>query len=305
VFYYATGVDCVSESVTLGLCVKNSERTIQGLINSIINQNYSTILVQAIVVDGCSKDNTLSTVAKMAASENYDLTFYSDEGKGLGAARQIVVDKSKSKYIVFADGDVELSENFITEDVKFMQAHPDVGVAFAKTVFRSNPKDSFVSTVTALFNYAEETSRGAGATIFRTAAIRAAGGFDTRIRGAAEDVDLIARIQAKGWKISVNKDAQFFHKYRENFREFWQEQAWFGYGSHYFNHKNKNVNPIWRNLPLGYFFFTIRTARKAFMMTFLKASFLIPVQMTLGNLSWWLGFLRAHMDGYGHNLFSN
>jgi glycosyltransferase involved in cell wall biosynthesis len=289
-------------NVTVGLCVKNSEKSVQDSIDSIINQEYPSDLIQIIIVDGCSRDNTMSIVSKAISRSDIQAEIYSDKGKGLGTARQIVVAKSTGKYTIFSDGDVTLSGDFVKEQVKFMEENPDVAVAFSKPKFQIG---TTTSTITALFNYAEEVARGSTATIFRADIIRQSGGFDENITGAAEDIDLIARIQAKGWLISVNKNARFSHKYRESFSEFWREQTWFGYGSHYVNHKNKNVNPPWRSLPIGYLIFTLRTARKAYKMTLIKMSFLIPLQMALGNISWWFGFIKAHIDGYGHHFVLN
>jgi glycosyltransferase involved in cell wall biosynthesis len=291
----------MSVMVTLGLCVKNSEKTISDSINSIINQTYPPEFVQLVIVDGCSADNTVKILMDCTARTDARVDFYSDSGNGLGFARQIVVTNSVGKYLIFADGDVTLSSNFFTEQVKFMEGNPGVGVAYAKPTSRPYSRGTLVSNITALFNYADECSRGSTATIFRTEAVLQVGGFDISIKGAAEDIDLIARIQANGWSVSVNDKARFSHKFRESIGEFWREQTWFGYGSHYFNHKNKDATPEWRNLPFGYFIFTLRIAFKAYRLTLRKISFLIPLQMTLGNISWWFGFINAHFDGYGHN----
>jgi glycosyltransferase involved in cell wall biosynthesis len=297
-----SGLKKMNVSVTIGLCVRNSGETIQSSIDSIISQNYPSELVQLIIVDGCSSDNTLSIIAGALSKTTLKTETYSDGGRGLGAARQTVVSKSIAKYIVFADGDVTLFPDFVMQHVRYMEENPGAGVAFAKDISKPTSNGTLVSNVAALFNYAEEYSRGSAATIFRVDAVKQAGGFDVNITGAAEDIDLIARIQARGWLISTNRNARFLHKHRERLGEFWREYAWFGYGSHYFNHKNKNAMPAWRNLPIGYLFFTLKTARKSYRLTFQKISFLIPVQMMLGNISWWFGFTNAHIAGYGHRL---
>jgi glycosyltransferase involved in cell wall biosynthesis len=288
--------------VTIGLCVKNSEKTILNSINSIINQDYPSELIQLIIVDGCSKDNTVSVIAEALSNTTLRAETFSDEGRGLGTARQIVAAKGIGKYIVFADGDVTLFPDFIMKHVKYMEENPCAGVAFAKSSSKPTSNGTLVSNVAALFNYTEEYSKGSAATIFRAEAITQAGGFDINITGAAEDIDLIARIQDKGWLIAANRDARFLHEHRERLGDFWREYAWFGYGSHYFNHKNKNALPAWHNLPIGYLIFTLKTARKSYRLTSQKISFLIPAQMMLANISWWFGFTKAHMAGYGHRL---
>jgi glycosyltransferase involved in cell wall biosynthesis len=288
--------------VTIGLCVKNSENTMSECVRTIIGQEYPREQVQLIIVDGCSTDKTMTIAKDETAGIDLRVEIYSDNGKGLGFARQMVVANCIGKYLIFVDGDVSLSSNFVSEQVKFMETKPKQAVAFAKPMSKPMFQGTLVSNITALFNYADECSRGSTATIFRTEAVRQVGGFDIKITGAAEDIDLVERISAKGWLVSPNENARFSHKFRESLGEFWREQTWFGYGSHYFNHKNRPNRPAWRNLPFGYFFFTLRIAFKAYKVSSRKISFLIPWQMMIGNISWWFGFVKAHIDGYGHNI---
>ena len=46
--------------VTIGICVKNTEKTILDAINSILEQDYPTDLMEIIFVDDGSEDRTLS-----------------------------------------------------------------------------------------------------------------------------------------------------------------------------------------------------------------------------------------------------
>ena len=109
---------------------------------------------------------------------------------------------------------------------------------------------TLIATVWDLHQYVEGGFVGNDATIYRSEVLRQVGGFDPNIKGAAEDQDLIKRIRAKGWLISINEKARYFHKHRENLRSFWVEQSWFGYGSHYISHKYKNGYPLWHELPI-------------------------------------------------------
>ena len=283
--------------VTIGVCVKDSEKTIKESVDSIINQKYPAELIQVIIVDGCSKDKTMSIVDRTTEKARVKVETYSDKGGGLGAARQLVVNKANGKYIIFADADVKLFDDFTKKHVSFMEENPNVGVAFGKPMYQEG---TLVSTVWSLYHYAIGGFMGNDATIYRPEAIKEVRGFDLNIKGAAEDKDLINRIQAKGWLISINEKARFFHKSRENLRDFWAERSWFGYGDHYISHKNKNGYPIWRELPISSLRQGLRMAIKAYRLTHRKISFLIPLQLVLGKISWWFGFIKGHIDGYGH-----
>lgn len=288
----------MSIKVTIGVCVKNSERNIQDAIDSIINQKYPIELMQVIIVDGCSRDNTMSIVARISAKTGVKFEIYSDNGRGLAAARQIVVSKANGKYIIFADADVKLFDDFVKNHVKFMEENPSIGVAFGKPMYQEG---TLVASVGNLVQYTTGGFSGNDATIYRAEVLKKVGGFDPNIKGAGEDDDLINRIRSKKWLASVNEKSRFFHRSRENIRDFLSEQAWFGYGTHYFSHKTKR-HPDWRQNLIGAQKKGLKMASEAYRLTHKKISFLIPLRLGLAKISWWFGYFKAHMDGYGHKI---
>jgi glycosyltransferase involved in cell wall biosynthesis len=292
----------MSIKVTIGVCVKDSEKTIKESIDSIINQKYPKELLQIVIVDGCSKDKTLPIIASLTSKANARVEIYSDEGKGLGAARQIAVNHTNGKYMIFVDADVRILNDFIEKHVRYMEENPDVCIAFGRPMRPMRQGETLLSAVISLCDYATDGHIGCHATIFRSEALRQVGGFDANIKGAAEDRDVIARSRAKGWLVSTNEKARFFHKNRDNFRDFWKEQKWFGYGDHYLNHKHKKSDPVSHRLPAVMFIYGLRIALKAYKLTHRKMSFLIPLQMVLGSTAWWVGYVKGHMDGYGHEI---
>ena len=48
--------------VTVGLCVKNSEATVERAVNSIIAQDYPQELMELLIVDGSSRDKTIPII---------------------------------------------------------------------------------------------------------------------------------------------------------------------------------------------------------------------------------------------------
>jgi glycosyltransferase involved in cell wall biosynthesis len=77
----------MSINVTIGVCVKNSEKTIEESIRSIIYQKYSAELIQLIIVDGCSKDKTMAIVNRITEKTLLNVETCSDNGEGLALAR--------------------------------------------------------------------------------------------------------------------------------------------------------------------------------------------------------------------------
>ncbi len=282
--------------VTVGVCAKNAEETIGECMGSIARQRYPAKLMQVIVVDGCSKDKTVPFAVNAASRNDLKPEIYSDGGKGLGTARQTVIDHAKGKYVIYVDADVRLFDDFVEEHVKLMEQDPEIGVAFGKLMHQ---KGTWISTVWDLYHFTAGGFVGTDATIFRYEALMQVGGFDLSIKGAGEDVDLINRMKANGWLATVNKNARFFHKFKENFRDFWSEQSWFGYGDHYRYHKSGDSGMFISRLGVS-FVFGFRTALKSYDMTHEKVSFLIPFQMALRDVAWWFGLLKGHTEGYGH-----
>jgi len=283
--------------ITIGICVKNSERTIRGAIGSILSQKYPKELMQLIVVDGYSTDRTLPIIKTMASEMGVSVEIFSDQGKGLGAARQMVVDYAKGDCIIFVDGDVELQEDFVQKQVEFMEKNPKVATAVGRYMLKEG---NLLSTVWCLSNHVSSSFLGNDATIYRSEVLRQVGGFDGNIRGATEDTEAIFRIRKQGWAFSVNEKAGFYHNCRDNIKEFWKEQAWFGSGNHYLSHKRRLSGPLWRRTPPGFFRYGLKLAIKSYRLTNRKISFLIPPLSVFANIAWWFGFGKAHFTGYGH-----
>jgi glycosyltransferase involved in cell wall biosynthesis len=282
----------------IGVCVRNSERTIERAIESILKQTYTsrTELMQVIIVDGNSTDRTLSIIKRMMLKTSTPVEIFSDKGRGLGFARQMVIDKAKGDYVVFVDGDVEFQDDFIQKQIDFMEKNPQVAIAIGKYLIK---KGKLISEA---WNLKKHVSihLGTDTAICRLKALRQVGGFDKNMKGASEDKDLIIRIQKKGWAFSINEEAGFYHDSRTSLREFWIEQTWFGFGNHYLYHKHDVLGPLWHYLPVGSFRYGLRLAKKGYGLTNRKISFLIPLLMGFGNIAWWVGFTKAHFNGYGH-----
>jgi GT2 family glycosyltransferase len=210
----------------------------------------------------------------------------------------MVVDNARGDYIIFVDGDVELQEDFMQKQVDFMKKNPKVATAIGEYMFKEG---NLISTIWCLASHISGFGLGNDATIYRSEALRQVGGFDKNMRGT-EDKDVILRIRKKGWSFLVNEKAGFYHNCRESFKGFWKEQAWFGSGNHYLNHKHGPLRPLWLSLPAVSFINGLELSIKSYRLTNRKISFLISPLIVLGNIAWWFGFIKAHINGYGHEI---
>lgn len=286
-------------TVTIGLCVKNSEATIKEAVDSISAQDYPHELMEIIVVDGYSKDKTLPIITESLEKASLEhKIFY--ENTGLGPARQIVVDNTSGEHIVWVDGDMVLLPDFVTKQVDFMDKHPDVGIAKGKYALSVKSNDE--SIVATLENtefmlhtmVAGETNTNCLATsgcIYRVKAIRQVGGFDLSLKGVGEDMEAENRIREAGWLLYTTS-AMFYEKRRQTWNSLWNEYFWHGQGNRCLFKKNRSIINLYKMLPpiaLAAELFRIPAAYK---LTNRKVVFLLPLHYIFKRIAWILGFLN-------------
>ena len=114
----------VVDSLPISVIVvaRNAEQTLEACLESIRKNNPAEI----IVVDGNSTDRTV------AIAREYTGKVFSDEGKGIGDARQIGAEQATQEYIAYVDSDVTLGDNalatmlFEFRDSKYISLHARV-----------------------------------------------------------------------------------------------------------------------------------------------------------------------------------
>jgi len=287
---------------TIGLCVKDSEATIKEAIDSVLGQDYFHEFMELIVVDGHSRDKTLSILEKQLSKADIRCRFFR-ENKGLGTARQMVVDNANGDYIVWVDGDMILAKDHVRRQVGFMEDHPDVGIAGGK--FEMWLRENTIATLEGIewvvidHEYGQKATlrpslHRAGGCIYRVKAIREVGGFDEHIKGALEDLDIEYRIGELGWLTYFTTDAIFHDRRKDTWRALWRENFWYGYGGHYFLHKYR------RRVSTSALLAGLRRSSVAYKLTHQKGVFLLPLLHAFKKIAWLFGFVKAHIDGYGH-----
>jgi glycosyltransferase involved in cell wall biosynthesis len=301
--------------VTIGLCVKNAEATIKEAIESVLNQDFPHESMELLVVDGCSRDKTLLILRDKLKSTSIKSKIF-NENYGLGRARQMVVDNANGEYIVWVDGDMILTKDYIRKQVGFMEQHPDIGIAAGKfgefsgrTLCATLENLVYVAasfmqtrnTKSKLFSRQGEQHRfiGTEGSIYRVKAVRQVKGFDTNMKGAGEDIDVAYRIKLAGWELE-RTDATFYESCRESWKDLWDQYLWYGYGGHYIFHKNKQLVPLYEMTPLVGFLVGIIYSSIAYRLSKRKISFLLPFHYAFKRIAWCIGFIKGHIDNYGH-----
>ena len=291
--------------VTIGLCVKNGEKVVKTAFDSISIQDYPHEFMKLVIVDNGSSDNTLSLALKFAEETDIKSFVTSSKGKGLGATRQIAVDNAEGDYIVWVDDDLVLSKDFIRNQVEFMEKNPNVGAAKGFGGIQVAPN----ATIIAIADYGSLLSShsqnlkviGTGGAIFRLKALESAGGFDIQIKGAGEDIDVSRRIRESGWTLSTNNSARVYKKYPPATpKALWKKNLWYGYGNHFLFHKYKDQLLLMNYFPPFVLWAGLKTSYLIYRVTNMKKVFVFAILYSFSMIAECIGFIRAHLDGYGH-----
>jgi glycosyltransferase involved in cell wall biosynthesis len=297
--------------VTIGVCVRNCEGYVKEAIESILSQDFPRELMEVIVVDGNSTDKTLSIIEK-ELEESFVKTDIFSENEGLGAARQIVVDNASGQYVLWVDGDMAVSKDYIRKLVDFMDQHPKVGIVKGKQALEPGRNllatlESYSRSAGRMVDYGSEKGRsktlGTAGALYRIEAIRQAGGFDRNLRLYNEDWDMEIRVRATGWSL-CSTDAWYldYERLGLTWKGLWKRYWLRGYYTHYFLDKNKGLIKHYRMFPPAAFVSGILSAVTLFKLTRLKAVFLLPFQSLFKMTAWYVGYVRSHMDFYAPEL---
>lgn len=294
--------------VTIGVCVRNCEDCVGEAIETVLDQDFPHELMELIFVDDGSEDKTSSIIQEYVLRTDVSVKVFHTSWKGLGHARNIVVANAEGDLILWVDGDMILVRDFVGKLVKFMEQHPEVGIAKGKQSLE--PGDNLLATLETysraagrMVDYESEKAHlkalGTGGSIYRVKAIKQAGGFDENLRGYGEDLDIEIRVRAAKWSLSTI-DAKFFdyERYELTWKILWKKYWLRGYYTHYLLHKNSGLIMHYKMLPPAAFLAGLLHSRRLFSLTNRWSVFLLPFQYLFKMSAWYIGFLRSHMNSY-------
>lgn len=288
--------------VTIGVCVKDCEKSINDAIDSIISQDYPHRLMEVIFVDDGSTDRTLSIIENYAQKIDIQTKIFRQEWKGLGISRNVVVDNSSGDFIIWVDGDMVLSRDFVRRQVEFMERNPSIGIAKGKYALSSGP--SLASTLEIYsraadkmtdFNMNKSKSMGTGACIYRLEAVRQAGGFDENLKGYGEDWDIECKVREAGWSLQTTPaEWRDYERFGLSYKTLWHRYVKRGHDLYYFCRRNQGLLKFYRMLPPAGFLAGLRDAIIIYGILGSKIVFLLPFHHMFKTTAWCWGFLNAH-----------
>lgn len=100
----------MNDLISVIVPIYNVEKYIEKGVMSIINQTYDNI--EIILVDDGSKDNSSLIIDDLAKNDNRIKVIHKKNG-GVSSARNVGLNNSNGKYIVFIDGDDYIESDYI------------------------------------------------------------------------------------------------------------------------------------------------------------------------------------------------
>lgn len=285
--------------VTIGVCVKNGENLVEDAISSIIDQDYPHELMEGIFVDDGSEDRTFSIISGFVPRINMKCMVFHHQWRGLGYSRNVVVNNANGEYIIWVDCDMKLPRDFVRKQVEFMDRNPDVAIGKGRYgIPATTSLVAYLQSVEALVELLEHKQNmlskplGTGGSIYRVEAIRKIGGFDEKIKGVGEDLDVEHKIKAFGWLLEIT-DAEFYEKRRNNWKGLWDEYYWHGSGGRKILNKISSHVMLYRMFPPTILLTVVSRSCAAYRLTGKKVVFLLPLNWVFKRIAWFLGFMKG------------
>lgn len=132
----------INNQVSIVITSYNCETHINGLLKSIVLQDYNNI--QVVVADDGSSDQTVKVIKSFQDKLNIDVLELEHGERGI--ARYMAISKaieSDPAYLLIIDADMMLQKNLITEVTQYMKEHQEVDALAIKEIPYSSYKNFF------------------------------------------------------------------------------------------------------------------------------------------------------------------
>jgi biofilm PGA synthesis N-glycosyltransferase PgaC len=201
--------------ISIIVAARNEEENIPHLLQDIEQQNYPNDLIELIVVDDASTDNTYAVLQNAAKSYSYNLQILQADG-GKKAALVQGVKHSSHQHLLFTDADCRLPQDYLSSWASFFEN--STYEAASGPVFFSG--ESFWNKMAAL-EFSTLVASGAGAlghgkvlmanganlAVRKEAWLKASAQLQAEATPSGDDIFLLEELQKNQGKNSVG----FFH----------------------------------------------------------------------------------------------
>jgi glycosyltransferase involved in cell wall biosynthesis len=228
-----------SPFVSIIMPVHNEALFIERSLGAILQQTYPKELMEIIIADGMSKDDTCEIIKRFAVYSDVSIILV-DNPKGVApAGLNYAIEKATGDIIIRVDGHCEIASDYVENCVGLLQSGKADGVGGPIETIG----ESFRARAIAL---AMSSTFGVGGSAFRTvdnremytdtvafpgytrAIIELAGAFDEELVRNQDD-EYNYRIRKLGGRILLSPDIRSRYYSRSTYKSLWRQYYQYGY----------------------------------------------------------------------------
>jgi len=212
-------------------------RTLQGAINSLLEQDYPKDRYEIVFVDDGSRDGSAKTCKEFLKEmrEKYPRLVYAfQENSGLATARNTGVFLSKGAIVAFIDQDAFAEKDWLGEIVKAFNNDEGIGAVGGK-IELLNKKSWFATFIHWMHYYMEDKNGNEIIPIigtnmaFRKEVFEKVGGFFEQFRSRGDEHSFIDMKVLSYFRRSITKLAVVYHERPETFKQWFRERFYNGH----------------------------------------------------------------------------
>lgn len=283
------GVVIVNKTVSIVIPCRNEENYIEQCIKSFLVQSYPQELIEIIVADGMSTDNTRKIIDEIK-KENKNVILLDNLNFSAPAGMNLGIKKSKSDIIIIFGAHAYADKDFVKENVLALEGEnigctggiittindSIMGEAIAEAMscpfgvgnalFRYSEKEAFVDTV------------GFGA--YDRKFIIDIGLFDEELVRNQDD-ELNFRVQKAGKKILLNPKIKATYFSRGDLKKLWRQYYQYGFWKVRVIQKHKKPASIRHLIPLMFVLFLLCGGILSIFSKFIFVGYLLTILLYL------------------------
>lgn len=231
-----------NKTITIMIVARNEELNLSYLLNDIMNQTYSHNLIDIILVDSMSEDNTRKIMENYQTISDFNsVLILENSEKILAAGWNLAIQNSKTDLVVRIDAHASIPKDFIEKNIKVIQKGERASGGSRPNILA--PKDEnrwqkllleaeasiFGSSIAPYRNskeskYVKSIFHG----VYERSIFSEIGLLNTKL-GRTEDNDIHYRMRKAGVKLSYNPEIISFQYVRSSLRKMIKQKYSNGY----------------------------------------------------------------------------
>jgi len=251
-----------NKTITIVIPCRNEENYISKCLESIINCDYSTKLIDIKVIDGMSDDNTRNIIKEYSRKYSF-IELINNIKQKTPYAFNLGIKNSNSDFIMIMGARHIISQNYISYSINKLVDDNKLGCIGGAVInsYENNISETISKAMNSSFgvgvgnfrtNLKEEIYVDTiGTPVYRISIFSELGLFDERLTRNQDD-DFNYRVTEAGYKIMSS--GNIFVKYfvRASFPKLFKQYYQYGYWKVFVNKKHKTVTTIRQLIPFAF-----------------------------------------------------